>query len=144
MKGIERREKCYIEVIAHHALDGSVEPLALVWEDGRVFAVDRVIEKRRAASMRVGGHGLRSTVSICGRERFVWLDDAGWYVEKIVSEGMVSLVEPGAGRAAASEREEPEERCMTSFVPVGFDEIGEIMDSLRTLARRTGRGIDEA
>lgn len=75
MKGIERREKCYVEVIPRHALDGSVEPLALVWEDGRVFAIDRVIEKRRAASMRVGGHGLRYTVSICGRERFVWLDD---------------------------------------------------------------------
>lgn len=97
MKGIERREKCYVEVIARHALDGSVEPLALVWEDGRVFAIDRVIEKRRAASMRVGGHGLRYTVSICGRERFVWLDDRGWYVEKIVSDGMVSLVEPGPG-----------------------------------------------
>lgn len=144
MKGIERREKCYVEVIARHALDGSVEPLALVWEDGRVFAIDRVVEKRRAASMRVGGHGLRYTVSICGRERFVWLDDRGWYVEKIVSDGMVSLVEPGAGRAVAPEPPEPEENCVSSFVPVGFDEAGEIAESLCILARRTGRRIEGA
>lgn len=144
MKGIERREKCYVEVIARHSLDGSVEPLALVWEDGRVFAIDRVIEKRRAASMRVGGHGLRYTVSICGRERFVWLDDRGWYVEKIVSDGMVSLVEPGAGRAVAPAPPDPEENCVSSFVPVGFDEAGEIAESLRILARRTGRGIEGA
>lgn len=94
MQGIERREKCYVEVIARHDLEGNVHPLSIIWEDGRSFAIDRVMERRHAASMKVGGHGLRYTVLIEGHPKFLWLDDQGWYVEKIVHDGYVSLVSP--------------------------------------------------
>jgi hypothetical protein len=47
--------------------------------------VDRVLESRRAASMKVGGHGIRYTVEICGRTKHLWhSDDGRWYVEEIV------------------------------------------------------------
>ena len=38
-----------------HDPDGRQRPLAIYWGDGRCFVVDRVLESRRAASMKVGG-----------------------------------------------------------------------------------------
>ena len=65
--------------------DGRQRPLAIYWGDGRCFVVDRVLESRRAASMKVGGHGIRYTVEICGRTKHLWhSDDGRWYVEEIV------------------------------------------------------------
>lgn len=94
VRGIDRREKCYVEVIADHPVDGKVMPLAIIWEDGRRFPVDRVTDARYAASMKVGGHGMRYTVSIGGKLRYLWLDDRGWYVERIVRDGITSLQDP--------------------------------------------------
>ena len=86
VQGIERREKCYVETIVDFGVDGRITPLAIVWEDGRRFDIDGVAERRYAASMKVGGHGMRYTVIIGGRARHLWHDDKGWYVEKIVRE----------------------------------------------------------
>lgn len=146
MRGIERREKCYVEVIADHDVDGRVEPLAVVWEDGRVFGIDRVVEQRYAASMKVGGHGLRYTVVMGGRERFIWHDDAGWYVERIVHDGVVSLEEAaGPSRERDSSDEVPvEDRCVSAFVPVGIDEAERIANALNVLAKRRNVPIEGA
>lgn len=92
VQGVSRREKCYVEVVARHPVDGAVVPLVIIWEDGRRFPVDRVLEQRYAASMKVGGHGLRYTIVVGGLERFLWLDDQGWYVERIISGEGESLV----------------------------------------------------
>ena len=91
VQGIERREKCYVEAVVDVSPEGLVTPLAIYWEDGRCFCIDRVIERRRAASMRVGGFGTRYTVEIGGKERFLWNDDVAWYVERIVSGEQESL-----------------------------------------------------
>lgn len=146
MRGIERREKCYVEVIADHDVDGRVEPLAVVWEDGRVFGIDRVVEQRYAASMKVGGHGLRYTVMMGGKERFIWRDDKGWYVERIVHDGVVSLEEAAKpSRERDSSGEKPiEDRCVSAFVPVGIDEAERIADALNVLGKRRKTPIEGA
>lgn len=91
MRGIERREKRYVEVIADHRVGGAVVPMAIIWEDGRRFPIDRVSEVRRCASMKVGGRGLRYTVEVGGRARHLWRDEGGWYVERIVHDGVTSM-----------------------------------------------------
>ncbi len=91
VRGIERREKLYVEVVVDVDADGTTTPLAIVWEDGRRFDVDRVVERRHAASMKVGGYGVRYTVQIGGRERHLWQDDRGWYVEAIVHDGITAM-----------------------------------------------------
>lgn len=91
MRGIERREKCYVEVIADHDTGGGVTPLAIIWEDGRRFEVDRVMERRYAASMKVGGHGMRYAIEVGGRQKFLWHDERGWYVERIVHDGITAM-----------------------------------------------------
>ena len=75
----------YVEAVVDIDPDGRQRPLAIYWGDGRCFVVDRVLESRRAASMKVGGHGIRYTVEICGRTKHLWhSDDGRWYVEEIV------------------------------------------------------------
>ena len=60
---------------------GSVVPNAIVWDDGRIFEIDKVLDKRRAASLKGGGTGIRYTVQIDGKEKFLFLDDYTWFVE---------------------------------------------------------------
>ena len=85
MHGIESRKKTYVEAVVDIDPDGRQRPLAIYWGDGRCFVVDRVLESRRVASMKVGGHGIRYTVEICGRTKHLWhSDDGRWYVEEIV------------------------------------------------------------
>ncbi len=91
VRGIDRREKRYVEVIARFLEDGACEPLAIILDDGRKFLIDRTVEVRRAASMKVGGYGLRYTVMIEGRAKQLWRDDRGWYVEYIISDGIGSM-----------------------------------------------------
>lgn len=136
MRGIERREKRYVEVVARHTAEGSVVPIEIVWEDGRRFEIDRVAECRRAASMRVGGHGVRYTVWIGGRERFLWRDERGWYVERIVPAVEVALVDPSAAAGSACEEApvEGEDRCVTSFEPLSPDEFEGVVEQLNRLA----------
>ncbi len=71
-----------MEVIARHAEDGTVLPLAVVWEDGRRFAVDRVLDVRRAASLKVGGTGVRYLVRIQNRDTFLFYEEPRWFVEE--------------------------------------------------------------
>lgn len=91
MRNIEHREKCYVEVVADHDVDGGVTPLAIYWADGRCFTVDRVEDKRYAASMKVGGHGLRYAVYIEGKPKHLWHDGERWYVEQIIHDGITSM-----------------------------------------------------
>ncbi|MCL2078266.1 MAG: hypothetical protein FWH17_00315 [Oscillospiraceae bacterium] len=56
-------------------------PIDVTWVDGRVYEIDRVLDVRRAASLKGGGLGLRYKCRIDGRETFMWLDSYSWFVE---------------------------------------------------------------
>ena len=72
--------KKYVEVTAHHNAQGFVRPLILWWDDGRKYEIDRVLDVRRAASLKAGGIGIRYTCRILGNERYLYLDEDKWYV----------------------------------------------------------------
>ena len=59
-------------------------PTEILWEDGRVFPIDRVLEIKRAASLKVGGSGIRYTCRIGRNQTYLFLDDNRWFVEKKV------------------------------------------------------------
>ena len=73
--------KVYVEVVAHFTPDGRVVPEAIVWEDDRRFEIDRVLAVQRAASLKVGGHGIRYACRILGRETYLYREDDRWFVE---------------------------------------------------------------
>ena len=75
-------EKVFIEVVVKYTIDGRQIPLAIIWETGKKYHIDRVIDVKRAASLKAGGQGLRYKCRIKGLETFLWLEDDKWFVEK--------------------------------------------------------------
>ena len=86
VQGIECRVKKYVEVVARHASDGGVMPLRIVWDDGTTYEIDRVLDRRRAASLKVGGTGIRYLIRIGNKETYLFYEDPLWFVEAIVPE----------------------------------------------------------
>jgi len=74
--------KINLQVNADFDLDGNIRPRAITWEDGRVFEIDRVLDVRRAASLKAGGLGIRYICRICGREVKLFNDEGHWFIEK--------------------------------------------------------------
>lgn len=75
--------KTYVKVGAVFDTDGKIMPKTIIWEDGRRFSVDRVLDIQRRASLRSGGCGLRYRVRICGHERYLFLEETRWFIENI-------------------------------------------------------------
>lgn len=74
-------KRVYVEVVARHSPEGNVFPVSIIWEDGRSFQVDRVIDVRKCVSLKVGGFGIRYTCMIQGKSHYLFFDDDRWFVE---------------------------------------------------------------
>ena len=70
-----------ITVIAKMETNSNVTPLKIIWEDGRNFEIDKILDIRKKASTKGGGKGLRYTILIKNQERYIWLDDYYWFIE---------------------------------------------------------------
>ena len=70
-----------VTVTARMIENGNIVPLEIFWEDGRVFQIDKILDKRKASSTKGGGSGIRYTVRIQGKEKYLFLDGYEWFVE---------------------------------------------------------------
>ena len=73
--------KINLKVNAEFDLDGTIRPTSIIWEDGRVFAIDRILDVRRAASLKAGGVGMRYICQIYGRTISLFNDENHWFME---------------------------------------------------------------
>lgn len=73
--------KVYVEVTAKFDTEGNITPLSVTWEDGTVYEIDRILDKRRAASIKAGGIGMRYTCRISGRQSYLYYEEPRWFVE---------------------------------------------------------------
>lgn len=73
--------KVIVEVTVRFDINGKLTPLAIKWEDGRLFSIDKVLDVRRAASLKAGGTGIRYTCRIRNKETYLFFDDPQWFVE---------------------------------------------------------------
>lgn len=73
--------KCFVEVIVKYTFEGKQLPLVILWEDGRKFEVDRVIDVRKAASFKAGGKGIRYTCIIENKQVYLFIDEDKWFLE---------------------------------------------------------------
>ncbi|MCL1802731.1 MAG: hypothetical protein FWG30_03680 [Eubacteriaceae bacterium] len=78
-------EKKYVPVDVSFSIDGEMSPLCIHWEDGRVYQIDKILDKRQAASLKAGGQGMRYTVRIQGQVKYLWYEEPQWFVEAINS-----------------------------------------------------------
>lgn len=75
-------KKVFVEVIVKYDLEGDKIPLCILWNDGRRFLIDKLLEKKERPSMKTGGRGIRYKCRITGRDTYLWHDSDGkWYVE---------------------------------------------------------------
>lgn len=74
-------KKVFVEVLVKYTAEGSKIPLSVIWENGRKYSIDRVLEIKQAASLKVGGQGMRYKCRIGGKETCLWLEDGKWFVE---------------------------------------------------------------
>lgn len=73
--------KHYVSVTAIFDEDGNLLPLSITWDDGRKFPIDKVKDIRYAASLKAGGAGIRYTISIGGKDKYLFLEDNRWFVD---------------------------------------------------------------
>jgi hypothetical protein len=83
--------KVYVPVVVSFTEDGEMRPRSVIWEDGHIFTIDRVLDIRPSAAQKAGGQGDKYTVKINGKvsaiyfERTAALSGASvgrWFVER--------------------------------------------------------------
>lgn len=79
---LENPYKVYVAVHVYVDETGGVHPRQIIWEDGHLYEIDRVVDVRHAASLRAGGQGERYTCRILGRETYLFCEHGRWYVER--------------------------------------------------------------
>ena len=73
--------KVFVEVYAHFGADGKITPNSIVWEDGRIYEIDKILDVCRAASIKVGGTGFRYLCKIKGKITYLFYEEPKWFVE---------------------------------------------------------------
>lgn len=71
-----------LNIIVQHTPEGEAIPKTIIWEDGRKFSIDRVLDKRKSAALKCGGIGTRYICKICGKEIPIFEEDGVWFIEK--------------------------------------------------------------
>mgnify|MGYP007101904382 CR=1 FL=1 len=83
--------KVYVQVEVSFDDMGRMHPRRILWEDGRSYEVDRVLDMRPASAARAGGQGDRYTVRLHGRETYLFFEHSPdpcdpitgrWFVER--------------------------------------------------------------
>ena len=74
------RRRVYVEVTARFDTEGNIRPLSLKFDD-ILYEIDRVLDVRRAASLKAGGTGMRYTVRVGQNETYLYFEDPRWFVE---------------------------------------------------------------
>ena len=81
--------KVYVSVLEVRHKDGRLVPLALVWENGVRYRIDKVLDVRKAASLKAGGAGVRYTIRVRDRETYLFLEEdrtgTKWFMERKTS-----------------------------------------------------------
>lgn len=75
-------EKIELDIIVEHKKDGRAVPKAILWDDGRKFSIDKVLDVRQAAALRCGGIGTRYICKIYGKEVAIFDEEGKWFIEK--------------------------------------------------------------
>lgn len=73
--------KVYVEVVVEFNIDGKMIPKSLRWDDGTIYEIDKILDERRAASLKAGGQGIRYLCRIHGKERYLFYEKPKWFVE---------------------------------------------------------------
>lgn len=72
--------KRYVDVVLKQSKEGLITPMRIIWEDGRSYPIERIMNVSRRASV-VGGCGIRYVCRIHGETRNIFLEKDRWFIE---------------------------------------------------------------
>lgn len=75
-------QKEYVEVVVKFLIDGTKVPLSIKWINNEIFKIDKVVEVKNRASLKVGGFGERYLIRINGQETYLFFEFDKWFVER--------------------------------------------------------------
>lgn len=76
--------KVYVDVFVMFSKEGILTPKFIIWEDGRKYEIDRVVDIRRMASTKAGGVGERYLCMVHGRQVSLYYEcNNKWFMERI-------------------------------------------------------------
>ena len=78
----DKRIKEYVNVTVKFKKDGQMIPVNIEWENGRVYTVGRILDIRKAASLKAGGCGVRYLCKIMGMQTYIFFEEDKWFVER--------------------------------------------------------------
>ena len=79
-------KKAYVSVNLDVDEQGVICPRLIRWPNGRIFPIERLKHKCRAASSKVSGGGIRYTIVVHGKETFLFQEGNKWFVEAKVEQ----------------------------------------------------------
>jgi len=83
---LENDHKVYVEVLADFDKEGNIRPVSFVWEDGNNYEIDRILDKRPAASQKAGGAGIRYYVRVRNKQTYMFMEESHgvtrWFMER--------------------------------------------------------------
>ncbi len=91
MSQSQKVTKVYVPVKVAFDEAGRMFPRAIVWEDGKVYEIDKVLDVRPTYAARAGGQGDRYTIRMKGQQTYLYFEhnlDFGcaitgrWFVER--------------------------------------------------------------
>lgn len=77
----KEHRKVFVEVTVKVSSEGDIYPLAITYENGVVYEIERLKKRCRAHAMKVGGTGIRYTIVVNGQETYLFEDEGRWFVE---------------------------------------------------------------
>ena len=72
----------YLTVIALMQPNKKPVPQQIIWDTGKIYEIDKVLDERKRASTKGGGAGIRYLVKINNHERYLFLKDYNWFIEE--------------------------------------------------------------
>lgn len=58
-----------------------VIPLSIIWDNAKIYEIDKVLEIKPIASTKGGGVGIRYKCKIRNKIRYLFLNDYLWWIE---------------------------------------------------------------
>lgn len=93
MASLVQAIKTYVQVNVDFAADGRMRPMSVIWVDGHIFEIDRILDVRPASAARAGGQGDRYTIRMGDNITYLFFEHSvdershvlgRWFVEKKV------------------------------------------------------------
>ena len=75
---LKNDNKVYVDVVEVRRKDGFIRPVSFIWEDGN----DKIINAQPGHSLKAGGYGIRYTVEIRGKRRYLFFEEDRWFMER--------------------------------------------------------------